>query len=119
MSAQSTKRKTVAILADYMNLFAGGFEVEFRQRFEHLARALDLNLLFAYGRAIGHPDPGYAAYNRIYDLLGPRRIDGVIALSSSITSYCGAAAAQPFFSAINHWRAAVLDWPYPACQASK
>lgn len=97
MNDHSARRKTVAVLADYMNLFAGGFEVEFRERFERIALELDLNLLFAYGRAIAHPNPGYAAHNRIYDLLGPRRIDGLIALSSSITSYCGAAGAQSFF----------------------
>lgn len=97
MNSQPNKRKTVAVLADYMNLFAGGFEVEFRQHFEREARALDLNLMFVYGRSLEHPDPGCAVHNRIYDLLGPRRIDGVIALSSSITSYCGIDGAESLF----------------------
>lgn len=91
------RRKTVAVLVDYMNLFAGGFEAELRSLFERFARVHDLNLVFVYGRAIAHPDPGFAAHNRIYELVSPRCVSAVVALSSSITSYCGLGGARTLF----------------------
>jgi phosphoserine phosphatase RsbU/P len=97
MNSQSTQRRTVAVLIDFMNLFAGGYEAEFRGLFERYARIHDLNLLFAYGRGIGHPDPAFAAHNRIYELLGARRVSGVVTLSSCIMSFCGLEGAQTFF----------------------
>ncbi len=98
MSAKAAERRTLAILVDYMNLFAGGYEMELRELFEREAQRHDVNLMFVYGRAVAHPDPGYAAHNRIYELLGPRRVDGLIALSSSISSFCGSDVARDFFA---------------------
>ena len=97
MTKPSTSRKTVAVLIDYMNLFAGGFETECRRQFERTAREHDLNLMFVYGRALQHPDSGFAAHNRIYELLSANCISGVIALSSSIASFCGLGGAQKLF----------------------
>ncbi len=97
MIAKTAERKTIAVLVDYMNLFADGYEKEFRGLFERVCRARDLNLVFVYGRALNHTDPGSAAHNQIYDLLRPPRINGIIALSSSITSYCGLSGAVAFF----------------------
>jgi len=97
MTSPSSERKTVAVLIDYMNLFAGGFEAEYRHHFERFARLHDLNLIFVYGRALAHPDPGFAAHNRIYELLSARCVSGVIALTSSIAFFCGLEGVQSFF----------------------
>ena len=35
MSAKAAERKTVAVLVDYMDLFARGYKTEFRQLFEN------------------------------------------------------------------------------------
>lgn len=97
VTCPSSERKTVAVLVDYMNLFAGGFEAEYRRLFERFARVHDLNLVFVYGRALAHPDPGFAAHNRIYELLSSKCVSGVIALTSSIAFFCGLEGVQSFF----------------------
>ncbi len=97
MNAQGVKRKTIAVLVDYLDLFAGAYETEFRVLFEGMCESLGFNLMFVYGRKVADPDPGYAAHNRIYELLGPQRVDGLIALSSSLLDFCTIEGAAAFF----------------------
>jgi phosphoserine phosphatase RsbU/P len=97
MTTKVAGRKTIAVLVDFMNLFARGFELEYRELFEAVAEARDLNIIYVYGRAISNADRGYSAHNRIYELLGPQSVDGIITLSSSISSFCGAYGMSEFF----------------------
>src|SRR6185503_4896371 len=64
------KRRTVALLSDYMTFFGGGYEAQVRDAFHQKCRELDL------------------------DLMLPDRVDGVVILSSSLSSYGGVPSIQ-------------------------
>src|SRR5664279_2860943 len=83
------RRRTVAVLVDYRTLFVGAYEGEIRTAFDVTCRRLGLDLLLVYGEAIDEPHSASAAHNSIYNLLGPDSVDGVVALTSSIGTYCG------------------------------
>jgi DNA-binding LacI/PurR family transcriptional regulator len=82
-------RKTIAVLIDYMDFFAGGYGTQIQNALSSQAATLDLNLLMIFGRGLDEPDRGCAAHNAIFDLVGPERADGVIVLSSLLTGFCG------------------------------
>ncbi|MGB8294003.1 MAG: substrate-binding domain-containing protein [Polyangia bacterium] len=82
-------RRTIAVLLDYMDFFAGGYGTQMQNALSSRAAILDLDLLMIFGRGLDEPDRGCAAHNAIFDLVGPERADGVIVLSSLLTGFCG------------------------------
>ena len=82
-------RKTIAVLLDYMDFFAGGYATQIQNALSNQATALDLNLLMVFGRGLNEPLRGCAAHNAIFEMIGPGRADGVIVLSSLLAGYCG------------------------------
>jgi sigma-B regulation protein RsbU (phosphoserine phosphatase) len=89
-------RKTIAVLLDYMNFFGGAFENHIRASLNQKGRELDVNLIFFFGRDLYEPHFACPAHNAIFDLVHPDRIDGVVVLSSMLTSSCGAERLPEF-----------------------
>ena len=91
------RRPTVAVLIDHMDLFGGGYEAELRDAIEAVGCELDLDLLLMYGRHMSHPDAAHATHNRIYDLVHPDRVDGLVTLSPSLAVVTGPAGLERLF----------------------
>jgi DNA-binding LacI/PurR family transcriptional regulator/signal transduction histidine kinase/ActR/RegA family two-component response regulator len=89
-------RKTIAVLLDYMNFFGGAYETHIRASLEQKARELGVNLVFFFGRDLYEPHFACPAHNAIFDLIHPDRIDGLVVISSVLTSSCGAERLPPF-----------------------
>jgi DNA-binding LacI/PurR family transcriptional regulator/signal transduction histidine kinase/ActR/RegA family two-component response regulator len=89
-------RKTVAVLLDYMNFFGGAYENHMRASFQKKGCELDINLIFYFGRGLYEPHPACPPQNAIFDLIHSDRIDGVVAISSVLTSSCGMDKFIPF-----------------------
>lgn len=100
------RRPTIAVLLDYMNFFGGAYENHIRNSLEDTARRRDVNLVFYFGRGLYEPQATCPPQNAIFDLVHPDRIDGVVAISSVLTSSCGAQRLTPF---IERYR------PLPLC----
>jgi DNA-binding LacI/PurR family transcriptional regulator/signal transduction histidine kinase/ActR/RegA family two-component response regulator len=90
------RRRTIAVLLDYMTLHSGAYECEIRNAFDAVCRRLDLDLLLVYGTGVDEQDGALAAHNSIYNLLGPESVDGIVALTSSIATYCGSERMTAF-----------------------
>lgn len=93
-SGARAQRPTIALLIDYMTLFAGGYEKVLRDAFHAVASRQGVDLLCVYGRPLSPADASYAAHNAVYDLLHPERVDGIVALSASLSSVLGEHAVR-------------------------
>ena len=89
VSFSQPRRKTIAVLLDYMDFFGGGYATQIQNAFSAQASALDLNLLMVFGRGLEEPHRGCAAHNAIFEMVGPERVDGVIIVSSLLGGYSG------------------------------
>jgi DNA-binding LacI/PurR family transcriptional regulator/signal transduction histidine kinase/CheY-like chemotaxis protein len=83
------RRKTIAVLVDYIDFVCGGYETQTRRVFHRVCSNLDINLLLVAGRAINDPTRGSQGHNAIYRCLDRERVDGVIVLSANLASYGG------------------------------
>src|SRR5690606_2702716 len=90
------KRPAIALLLDFINFFAGGFESEIRRAFHARCTELDLDLFIVFGRAVEEPHPWGPANNAIFDLVGSRTVDGIVSISTSLGSYCGPEGMRRF-----------------------
>lgn len=88
-SRTTRRRTTIAFLADTITHHSGAYEAQFRTRLAEQCRALDINLLLVYGGAIQHPMTAIAAQNGIFELMHPDSVDGLVVLSTALSSYCG------------------------------
>jgi DNA-binding LacI/PurR family transcriptional regulator/signal transduction histidine kinase/ActR/RegA family two-component response regulator len=93
-SSGGRPRRTIAVLSDYMTFFGGGYESEVREAFHTKCRELDLDLVLAYGRALDEPNSSSRCHNEIFDLMRSDRVDGVVVISSSLSSYRGLPSIQ-------------------------
>ncbi len=89
-STQESSRLTIAVLLDHLNFFGRGYEGQLRDAMHAAARAKNHNLLFVYGGPLAAPDPLESANNAIYELIRSSQFDGIIAVSSLLSTYCGA-----------------------------
>jgi len=94
--AGTRRRKTIAVLLDYMNFFGGGYEHHIRASLHEKSCELGVNLIFYFGRDLHEPHFACPAHNSIFDLVHADRIDGVIAISGVLSSSCGAERLAPF-----------------------
>lgn len=78
------RRRTLALLSDHS---IGEYQDELRQAVERAAFARDANLLTVIGRALDASRQGERALNRIYDLVTPNSVAGVI-ISGPIGTQC-------------------------------
>ncbi|HEX6767362.1 MAG TPA: substrate-binding domain-containing protein [Polyangiaceae bacterium] len=72
-------RRTIAVLTDYLDHLAGGYETELRRGFEQACTARDLNLLLVVGRSIGD-----TPHDKIYELVRKTCADGLVLLTSGL-----------------------------------
>jgi DNA-binding LacI/PurR family transcriptional regulator/signal transduction histidine kinase/ActR/RegA family two-component response regulator len=79
------------VLLDHLNAFSGGYEAQLRDAIHAKCREAGHHLLFVYGGPAEAPGPPDAADNAIYELLRPDSIDGIIVVSSLLSTYCGQA----------------------------
>ncbi|HMA91213.1 MAG TPA: substrate-binding domain-containing protein, partial [Polyangiaceae bacterium] len=83
-------RITIGVLLDHMNYFGGSYEAQLRECLDRAAREHDLNLLIFYGHALDEPSSWGWTHNVIFDLVSRRRVNGLIVVSSTLATYCGA-----------------------------
>lgn len=83
------KYPSIGVLIDYMNGFAGGYEEQLRKAFTELAERRKIQVFMMYGRGLDDPHPPARAHNTLFTMASPRRLDGAILLSSSLSAHCG------------------------------
>jgi DNA-binding LacI/PurR family transcriptional regulator/signal transduction histidine kinase/ActR/RegA family two-component response regulator len=91
VSLSKPRRKTIAVLLDYMDFFGGGYSTQIQKALSARASKLDLNLLMVFGRGLDEPHRGCAAHNAIFEMIGRERADGVIIIASLLSGYSGLA----------------------------
>jgi DNA-binding LacI/PurR family transcriptional regulator/signal transduction histidine kinase/ActR/RegA family two-component response regulator len=77
------------VLLDHLNAFSGGYEAQLRDAIHAKCRESGHHLLFVYGGPAEAPRPPDSADNAIYELLRTDSIDGIIVVSSLLSTYCG------------------------------
>jgi DNA-binding LacI/PurR family transcriptional regulator/signal transduction histidine kinase/ActR/RegA family two-component response regulator len=82
-------RLRIAALVDHLNAFSGGYEAQLRDALHAKCSAAGHHLLMVYGGPLEAPRPQDAADNAIYELLRPDSVDGVIVVSTLLSTYCG------------------------------
>jgi DNA-binding LacI/PurR family transcriptional regulator/signal transduction histidine kinase/ActR/RegA family two-component response regulator len=82
-------RRTIAVLTDYLDHLAGGFETELRRGFERASAERDLNLLLVVGRSLGD-----SPHDSIYDLVRKQCADGVVLMTPGLGMRNGLAAVD-------------------------
>jgi DNA-binding LacI/PurR family transcriptional regulator/signal transduction histidine kinase/ActR/RegA family two-component response regulator len=82
-------RRTIAVLTDYLDHLAGGYETELRRGFEHACKARDLNLLLVVGRSLGD-----TPHDRVYDLVRKKCADGLVLMTAGLSLHRGLAAVE-------------------------
>jgi DNA-binding LacI/PurR family transcriptional regulator/signal transduction histidine kinase/ActR/RegA family two-component response regulator len=83
------QRLRIAVLLDHLNAFSGGYEAQLRDAIHAKCREAGHHLLLIYGGPLEAPQPLVAADNAIYDLLRPSSADGLIVVSTLLSTYCG------------------------------
>jgi DNA-binding LacI/PurR family transcriptional regulator/signal transduction histidine kinase/ActR/RegA family two-component response regulator len=83
-------RLRIAVLLDHLNAFSGGYEAQLRDALHAKCREAGHHLLLVYGGPAEAPQPLDAADNAIYDLLRPDSAEGLIVVSSLLSTYGGA-----------------------------
>jgi signal transduction histidine kinase/DNA-binding LacI/PurR family transcriptional regulator/ActR/RegA family two-component response regulator len=90
------QRKAIAVLLNYTSFFSEGIEGRLRRAFDLECARRNLDLYLIYGRAIEEPDVSCAAYNAVFDLIHPARIDAVILVSNLLAGSCGCARLNEY-----------------------
>jgi DNA-binding LacI/PurR family transcriptional regulator/signal transduction histidine kinase/ActR/RegA family two-component response regulator len=88
--SKAPHRLRIAVLLDHLNSFSGGYEAQLRDAIHAKCREAGHHLLLVYGGPVEAPQPLDAADNAIYELLRPDSVDGIIVVSSLLSTYCGA-----------------------------
>ncbi len=89
LESRGPRRLRIAVLLDHLNAFSGGYEAQLRDALHAKCRQAGHHLLLVYGGPVEAPLPLDAADNAIYELLAPESFDGVIVVSSLLSTYCG------------------------------
>jgi DNA-binding LacI/PurR family transcriptional regulator/signal transduction histidine kinase/ActR/RegA family two-component response regulator len=86
----SAHRLRIAVLLDHLNAFSGGYEAQLRDALHAKCRDAGHHLLLVYGGPVEAPRPPDATDNAIYELLHPDSVDGIIVVSTLLSTHCGA-----------------------------
>jgi sigma-B regulation protein RsbU (phosphoserine phosphatase) len=84
-----SERKTIGVLMGYLALFTGTYDAQIRNAFQEKCREHDLNLLTVYAGALGDPRLWSVDENSVFDLMHPDCVDGLVLISSCLTSLFG------------------------------
>jgi len=87
-------RKTIGVLMGYLALFTGTYDAQIRNAFQERCRELDLNLLTVYAGALGDPRLWSVDENSVFDLMHSDCVDGLVMISSCLTSLFGLASVH-------------------------
>src|SRR5215831_17039538 len=82
-------RLRIAALLDHLNAFSGGYEAQLRDALHAKCSEAGHPLLLVYGGPLEAPQRRDAADNAIYELLRPESVDGIIVVSSLLSTHCG------------------------------
>lgn len=96
------RRLRLAVLLDRLNSFSGGYEAQLRDALANRCRRAGHHLLMVYGGPVDAPHPVDAADNAIYELLGPQSVDGIVVVSSLLSTFCGAEGVARFVQRVAH-----------------
>lgn len=88
-TGSSARRLRIAVLLDHLNSFSGGYEAQLRDALHAKCREAGHHLLLVYGGPVEAPQPLDAADNAIYGLLRPDSADGIIVVSTLLSTYGG------------------------------
>lgn len=80
------RRPRIALLFDYLS---SEYAVQLRRAVERSAAARNVDLLVVMGQSIGAIPASQGVQNRIYELLSPDCVDGVIVVSGTLGHYSG------------------------------
>jgi signal transduction histidine kinase/DNA-binding LacI/PurR family transcriptional regulator/ActR/RegA family two-component response regulator len=94
--APSRQRKAIAVLLNYTSFFSEGIEGRLRRTFDLECARRNLDLYLIYGRALEEPDASCKAYNTVFNLVHPARIDAVILVSNLLAGFCGGARLNEY-----------------------
>ncbi len=83
------RRRTLGVLADYMNASGSTYESELRDAIHARCRDKGYDLLVIYGRSLEDPAPSSGPHNAIFNLVGPEAVDGLLLISSCLASFTG------------------------------
>ncbi|HXU01395.1 MAG TPA: substrate-binding domain-containing protein [Polyangia bacterium] len=86
---ERSNRLRVAVLLDHLNAFSGGYEAQLREAIHAKCRQAGHHLLMVYGGPVEAPRQPDAADNAIYELLRPDSADGIIVISTLLSTYGG------------------------------
>ncbi len=92
------------MLLDHLNSFSGGYEAQLRDAIHAKCRDAGHHLLLVYGGPVEAPQPLDAADNAIYDLLRTDSVDGIIVVSSLLSTYCGPSGVARLVERFTHAR---------------
>lgn len=81
------RRKTIAVLVDFIDQTTDGYESDLRRGFETRCRTRDLNLLIVVGRAL--TDASWQHHNEIYRVLNTDCVDGLVLISPGLAFSMG------------------------------
>jgi phosphoserine phosphatase RsbU/P len=80
------RRKRIALL---LNLVSSAYQISFRAAIEDAVHARGANFLLVVGREVEHVAPSERVFNRAYEWLNPKAVDGVVLLSGALANSCG------------------------------
>src|SRR5688572_27536581 len=98
------RRLRIAVLLDHLNSFSGGYEAQLRDAIHAACREAGHHLLLVYGGPVGAPQQRVAADNAIYELLRADSVDGIIVVSSLLSTYCGPGGVARLVERVAHAR---------------
>ena len=97
----ATRRpRTIAFVVDQLDQIEGGYETEIREGVLRECGAQRVRLLIVAGRGLDHQSPIDRVHNRVYDLLSPDSVDGVIVLSATLSRSGGVPAIAHFIGTL-------------------
>lgn len=83
------RRTAIGVLFNHASFFSEGIEGRLRRAFDVECARRDWDLYLIYGRSLEEPDPSCPAYNAVFDLVHPARIDAVVLVSNLLAGACG------------------------------
>jgi len=86
----------VGVLFNYASFFSEGIEGRLRRAFDLECTRRNWDLYLIYGRSLEEPDPSCSAYNAVFELVHPARIDAVVLVSNLLAGACGAERLDEF-----------------------
>ena len=102
LESTATPRLRLAVLLDHLNAFSGGYEAQLRDAIHAKCREAGHDVLLIYGGPVDPPRPMDAADNAIYELLSPDSVDGIIVISTLLSTYCGPAGVARLVEGFGH-----------------